>query len=80
MDHNNIIKFLDTFYIHNKSLHIVMEFVDGVDLDKHVKQTEHGYLSWDDPKTKTIVMQLCEAVTYLRLRSQGYQAPKWHDS
>ena len=35
-----------------------MEFVDGVDLDKHVKQTEHGYLSWDDPKTKTIVMQL----------------------
>ena len=68
MDHKNIVKFID-YILDQEALWLVMEFIEGCNLDEDVKKNGGAFT---EDRAKCIFSQLCDALHYLHERDLPY--------
>lgn len=64
VDHPNIVKFYETYH-DEKYLHIVMEYVEGVELSSYCKQIFGDYRRFCETEVAYIVKKLLSVLSHM---------------
>jgi formylglycine-generating enzyme required for sulfatase activity len=67
LSHPNLPRVTDTFFLPGQGQYLVMDFVDGEDLDQKLQRTPGRPLN--DPQVLLWVGEVCDALTYLHSQS-----------